>query len=179
MDDAMKYYAGIGSRITPKDVLVVMQDLGTLLAKQQYTLRSGAARGADTAFESGCDSAKGKKEIFLPWGRFNGHTSQYVAPTPEALILAEGIHPAFKFLTYSSKNLVARNMHQVLGYDLNTPVEFIICWTPDGCETIEQYTKETGGTGSAITCGALRGVPVYNLQRPGRLQQLLDFIEGT
>ena len=27
---------------------------------------------------------------------------------------------------------MARNVHQVLGADLKTPVKMIICWTPDG-----------------------------------------------
>ena len=47
----MKYYTGIGSRETPKDIMQLMSKLAYKLASEGYILRSGAAQGADTAFE--------------------------------------------------------------------------------------------------------------------------------
>ncbi len=58
---------------------------------------------------------------------------------------------------------MARNSHQVLGADLKSPVDFVICWTPDGCETERQRVWETGGTGQAIALADRWGVPVVNL----------------
>ena len=49
------YYAGVGSRETPQDVLKIMWKIGKHLADKGYTLRSGGARGADAACENGCD----------------------------------------------------------------------------------------------------------------------------
>ena len=49
------YYAGIGSRETPGLMLGAFARIGEFLAKKGYTLRSGGADGADTAFEVGCD----------------------------------------------------------------------------------------------------------------------------
>lgn len=46
----MKYYTGIGSRQTPKDILKLMEDIAFKLAQKGYILRSGAAGGADTAW---------------------------------------------------------------------------------------------------------------------------------
>lgn len=68
-------YAGIGSRETPKSILEFFEYLGELLAKKGFTLRSGAAKGADSAFEKGCDRVSGLKEIFLPWRGFEGSKS--------------------------------------------------------------------------------------------------------
>jgi hypothetical protein len=45
----MKYYAGIGSRETPTQMLKDMTTFATLLRLGGYTLRSGAAPGADAA----------------------------------------------------------------------------------------------------------------------------------
>lgn len=59
------YYAGIGARSTPNKVLTIMEKLGGLFAKKGFILRSGAAEGADSAFEKGCDLENGHKEIFL------------------------------------------------------------------------------------------------------------------
>lgn len=49
-------YAGIGSRQTPDDILELMHRIGSTLAINGFTLRSGGAVGADTAFEQGAVS---------------------------------------------------------------------------------------------------------------------------
>ena len=61
-------YAGIGSRKTPVHILSKMRRVAERLEVRGYTLRSGGADGADTAFEEGCK----RKEIFLPQPGFNG-----------------------------------------------------------------------------------------------------------
>lgn len=45
---------------------------------------------------------------------------------------------------------MARNSYQILGPDLRTPADFVVCWTPDGSETEDQRTPLTGRTGQAI-----------------------------
>ena len=49
----MPYYTGIGSRRTPNDIQAKMANLANLLASKEYSLYSGAAEGADKAFERG------------------------------------------------------------------------------------------------------------------------------
>ena len=63
------YYAGIGSRDTPRWVLDCMKKLAYCLS-DDFILRSGGADGADSYFEIGCDKGNGEKEIFLPWRGF-------------------------------------------------------------------------------------------------------------
>lgn len=46
-------------------------------------------------------------------------------------------------------------MMQILGKNLDKPVEFVVCWTKNG--------KDIGGTGAAIRCALDHGIPVYNL----------------
>ena len=58
---ASKFYAGIGSTKTPKHIQEIMTEIARLLEIQRYTLRSGGATGADTAFENGVNH---RKEIF-------------------------------------------------------------------------------------------------------------------
>lgn len=144
----MKYYAGIGSRETPPLVLQRMTEKARELAAQGYILRSGAAEGADSAFEAGAGDAK---EIWLPWRGFNNHSSRLL-PSAEAFVLAEKYHPAWIRCSGAARKLHARNCHQVLGADLRTPVEFVLCWTKDG--------KASGGTGQAIRIAQAFGIPV-------------------
>jgi hypothetical protein len=163
-----KYYAGIGSRRTPPDVLKLMTLIAARLADEGYTLRSGHADGADLAFEQGAD---GKAEIYLPWGRFNAHFpikgSKHIAPSQAAMRLAAQHHPAWNACSNGGKLLHARNSHQILGPDLNQPVKFVICWTPDG--------QGAGGTGQALRIAAEHDIPIFDLYNPEHRQRLERF----
>ena len=69
--------------------------------------------------------------------------------------LASEFHPAWDYLSYGARKLHARNGYQVLGEDLKTPVDFVICWTPGG--------KEQGGTAQAIRIAKFNSIKVFNL----------------
>ena len=151
------YYAGIGSRETPDWVIDIMEKMGTWLAKKGDTLRSGGADGADSAFERGCDKVNGAKEIFLPWKGFNGNNSPFYKyeKSDEAIQLAKYYHPYWENLSQGGRALQTRNTFQVLGIDLNTPSDFVVCWTKDG--------KEKGGTAQAMRIAKDKGIPIFNL----------------
>lgn len=173
----MKGYSGIGSRETPPNILKDMEQFA-LMAAQFMLLRSGAADGADTAFETGCIRGTGAKEIFLPWKGFNKNGSILHDVHPKAFEIAATVHPYFQYMRRPVKSLIARNMHQVLGPNLDTPVEFVICWTKDGCESHTTYDpKKTGGTGSAIALASKVEIPVYNLYIPNRLANAYEHLQ--
>lgn len=150
----MKYYAGIGSRETPIKVLDFFTKLGKYLAKHDYILRSGHAEGADSAFEYGCVMVNGKKEIFLPWKNFGGSDSNLIVSNPKAYEIAQKYHPYWHNLKDGARKLQARNSHQVLGLDLETYSDFVICWTKNG--------SGSGGTGQAIRIAKAYDIPVFD-----------------
>ena len=65
-----KYYTGVGSRSTPQDIMELMTQVATKLEALGYSLRSGAADGADTAFENGVINPL-NKQIFIAWEGFS------------------------------------------------------------------------------------------------------------
>lgn len=160
-------YAGIGSRSTPDHVLQTTRKIAHRLSELGYTLLSGGADGADSAFEEGCrlQGCFGKKEIYLPWPGFRHLQGRHYVtlPSAEAYRVAEAIHPAWKRLNDTAQALMARNSHQVLGADLRSPVDFVVCWTPDNCESEITRSRTTGGTGQAIALANRWGIPVVNL----------------
>lgn len=158
------YYAGIGSRETPDDVLKSFIRIAKYLAKEGYILRSGGAGGADLAFENGCDVEGGKKEIYLPWRCFNGSYSSLILSNPKAFDIAAKYHPYWHNLKDGAKKLQARNSHQVLGKNLETPSSFIICWTKGG--------KDIGGTAQAIRIARDNDIKVFNA---GAYDTVLEF----
>lgn len=171
-----KSYAGIGSRQTPPDVLQIMTDFAKVAAGEGWVLRSGAAPGADAAFERGADAGDGSKEIFIPWKNFQGSSSSLFTSTQAALNIATTLHPMWSSLRPAVKTLITRNVHQVLGRTVDDPCKFVVCWTPDGCESRAEYSIRTGGTGTAICLASDRSIPVFNLRNPGRLYDALDFV---
>jgi hypothetical protein len=174
-----KLYAGIGSRETPPETIQIMQKLGYSLARRVYTLRSGAAKGADSAFEFGCDVAQGHKEIWLPWLGYDGRRDSNLIPMSTHFELASTLHPAWQYLKDGAKALHARNTGQILGPDLQTPVDFVVCYTQDGAESHEQVTKNTGGTGTAIRLASMKGIPVINLANPNGLERVKALVNPT
>lgn len=169
-------YTGIGSRKTPDDVCDLMRRVAERLAARGYILRSGAAEGADAAFEAGARA----KEIYLPWRRFNGHSSPLhdLDALEQAKAIASTIHPRWRALKESEKLLHARNVFQVLGADLSSPSAFVVCWTKDGVETEKERRASTGGTGSAIALASSHGVPVINMANPGALDRIKHLVDA-
>jgi len=166
----MNFYTGIGSRETPKDVIILFKNIGKILGKTQYTLRSGHAIGADQAFEEGCDMVNGKKEIYLPWENFEKSNSNLIVRDKKAFEIAENFHPYWYNLKPGAKKLQARNSHQILGKDLNTLTNFVICWTKDG--------KGTGGTGQAIRIANYYKIPVFDAGRFSDIKILIEELKN-
>lgn len=164
-------YAGIGSRETPSSTLAVMESLGRELASRGHLLRSGAAKGADQAFEEGCDQMGGPKEIYLPWPGFNNHSNTAKGicayPTLNGMQLAREFHPNWEACSRDAKLFHARNSHQIFGWDMGTPADLVICWTPNA--------SGSGGTGQALRIARHFDIPVFDLADPESFDKLDDF----
>src|SRR5262245_5599383 len=122
----MNFYAGIGSRAAPPEMLQLAQLTAEQLDEGDWTLRSGQAEGMDQAFELG---AGAHAEVYLPWPSFERSEPLqadviFDRPTAEAQQLAAQFHPAWSKLSEGVRALHARNMHQVLGRELDRPVKF-------------------------------------------------------
>jgi hypothetical protein len=152
-----KYYAGIGSRETPHDILKLMTKLARKLSREGYVLRSGGAKGADTAFHAGVLDVCGDAQIF---------TAQHA--NFESMKLAAYFHPNWLACSDYAKRLHARNGMILLGKDLQDPVQFIICWTPNG--------EVVGGTGQALRIAASYKIPVRNLAIKEHYEAAIDYV---
>jgi len=159
----MIYYTGVGARKTPPYVLALMNRIAIKFAWLGYTLRSGGAIGADTAFELGAGT---KKHIY--YADYHSNPKIYYDPAifKQAQDMAGSLHSHWHKCSPFVKKLHGRNAFQVLGTNLDNPAKFCVCWTPDGCITHATREYATGGTGTAISIAQLNGIPVINLAIP-------------
>lgn len=158
------HYAGIGARNITEKGMSTIKMLSRIFADTGFVLRSGAASGADNAWESAymLPPKDRQKEIYLPWGGFNarsfaemGTVNPSIDKWEEAYDMAARYHPNWGVCSAGSKKLLARNCFQLFGADLDTPSDFVVAWTKDGATT--------GGTGQAIRLAQAYNIPVYNL----------------
>jgi hypothetical protein len=169
-----KIYAGIGSRETLQDVLVAMEAIGRALGKKGFLLRSGGADEADQAFQRGCESVNGRKEIYLPWNGYNemykGGDFKVIPVTLTLERIAQEYHPAWHRLSGGGIKLMCRNVNIMMGEDTKYPIfpAFVVCWTKDGLAS--------GGTGQAIRLAEAYKIKVYNLRRKADIDDLAELI---
>lgn len=149
---SIKYYTGCGTTSTPVSIRRLIQDIAASLAKEGYILRTGGEKGGDEAFEEGCNSVDpALKELYLPFGGFNGKTGvvfrEYSGLSDE--LREMGMNT--RALTKSSRLRMGRCYQELEGLN-GVPSEFLICY--DSGE----------GTPNFIHRLAIRkGIKVYNL----------------
>ena len=176
------FYAGIGSRKTPPDVLTLMTTIAAGLRIRGLILRSGAAEGADMAFEAGANEMK---RIYLPWTGFNGRSlRERCVPVPSSLDnrrateVSSKIHPNWINISEGARKLHKRNFYQIHGNgEEYTKSICVICWTPDGCEDGKLTSSVTGGTGQALRLATASGIPIFNLFHTDSLDRLKAFVK--
>ena len=87
--------------------------------------------------------------------------------------IASEVHPAWDRCNEWARGMHSRNCHQILGYDLQSPVDAVVCWTPDG--------KIQGGTATAIRISMKYDIPVFNLgvsDKKSVLNDIKNFLES-
>ena len=188
------YFTGIGSRKIGKSFdSIYLAKLASYFAKEGFIVRHGDAVGSDRIFRDEFRN-RGKQEIYIPWKSFIddydysadmgdcvlGEINVYCISDYDKKSIKEINHIlkecGLYFKKESTTKLVQRNVLQVLGKDLQTPSEFVICWTPDGAESLKDISKDTGGSRVAIGVADLFDIPVYNIKNNDTLEYITDVI---
>ena len=180
-----KFFTGVGSRETPKEILDLMREYSKVMALLGWPFRSGGADGADAAFYDGwCDASEEAEipcgEIYLPWDGFNDFMPSdpcCILVTDKRIIqkaqeILQTVHPAYNKLTRGPLALHTRNVYQVLGADLKTPSKGLIAYAK-----LDKHGEPTGGTRTAIKIAEKYGVKVRNLVKDEDRKFILDFVE--
>lgn len=188
----MRYYTAVGSRETPGEFISPMASLSRRLRENGWVFRSGKADGADAIFQMGAQLCmladfEGKYgEVYKAWPKFNTNDNPFepfktesgyslqpwwdIVVTEKNILdkaeaLASTIHPAWDRLSRGAKALHTRNMFQVLGRDLATPSEFLVCYAP-----VDKHGVPKGGTRSAYVLAQQNNIPCFNFATQSKME---------
>jgi len=162
---------GIGSRNTPPEICTLFTELGQEAKDRGWWVRSGHAEGADYAFEKG---AGDNCIVYIPWKGFNKDrvilgVPRYASELRDDVLKIVFKHePYAKDLSQGVQHIKSRNVYQILGEDLNTPSDVVVCWTPEG--------EVVGGTGLAIKIAQQHNVPIINVGDPDTEKNLNNIL---
>lgn len=145
----IREFAGIGNREISKETFDRIAKISRGLNRIGYTLRSGGARGSDSAFQIAY-SRSGNSLIYRP----DDDIPQW------AYDMAVKKHPAGHSLKTHTKKLMARNCMIILGASGNSPVDFVLCYNNP------LQSKSLGGTGFSVQIARSHEIPVFNLWDP-------------
>lgn len=177
------YWTGVGSRRSSIENRPLMTAFAQAMAAKGAILRSGAAPGPDTWFEEGVPPHL--RRIYVPNASFGKRKRDEIIVPKEvnlmrwmkACSIAESLHPLGRHMTQEVRDLMGRNVFQVLGDDLKTPSQFLVCDAPDIVyDDAGRVVDVDGGTGMAVRLAALHNVPVYHLAVPAHRARMEGFI---
>ena len=159
-------YAGIGNRDTPTHILSLIKRTATRLEAHNFTLLSGGAQGADSAFASGV-LLQCNKRIWTPADmiRMEGEGGYELHRQ-----VAEFHHPAWWRLSSYIQQLMVRNVYIVRGTNYWSAPSFVLCYAKN---------ESRGGTSHSLRVARAVNIPVYNLAKGDPIKVLeqlaLDF----
>lgn len=164
-----KYFAGVGSRETPKNIMELMIRLGRTATDLGYKFRSGDAYNADKAFWYGVQQSKKFEdigaEIIIIEDGFRGRTtdekifydysklSQDIKD--QCMEIAKGVRGSFHGLNEMGIALHSRNVVQIKGLDLKSNVDILFLYAP-----LNRNGRVKGGTATAHDLAVKEEVPV-------------------
>lgn len=176
--DMIKSCALIGSRKAPNDVLILASTLGRFLSENGVESFSGGANGMDNAFMRHYDPTL--RKIFLPNKKFYNHVHNgydkialdYLPNVSKAIKEVKTVS-VWDELEINVKRLFCRNVYQVLGYDLNSPVDCVIFWALENCGSVK------GGTRIAVNIARKYNIPCFNLAFQKNRTAIEKFLGGS
>ena len=187
------YLTVVGSRKADFTTLETIAQISLRTRCYGITTRTGDAIGVDHSCRSFSSYRASRNPTLVNNDEFtsNYHISKtevysyrdYENSDLDSKIKIESIvsnyHGAWHRCSPYAKGLHCRNLFQVIGPDVfnAVPSFAILCWTPDGCEHHSSRSILTGGTGTVISLASMEyNIPVFNIQREGRLQEFYEFM---
>lgn len=159
-------FTGIGARTIPSNIFSLLCSIGILLRNNNWVCRTGTARGSDMAFRASYEARPANLEVYATEDIL--HNKYGNADLAKRIV--RNYHPCYDEIKYDfCQALLARNVYQILGSDLNTPSEIVFCYTENGLVQ--------GGSSIVLRIAQHYGIPIVNLGNPKHLKAIVDYLK--
>ena len=117
-----------------------------------------------------------KRPTFLA-GNIAKHFTKYTKKNPDNPEVRDTFY-GFSQASGAIRNVLANNIHMYLGKDCLTKLSFMILYSADGVETVEDINKDTTNRRAAdvVKIGAELGIQVFNIGKADGPKRLLEHI---
>jgi len=177
------FLAPRGTKV-PDDIKMKFVELTKVLGAKGYTYRHTG--DADNAMQNEMLEVNDVKiESYLPWKKFNPDiiSPTVYKPLGAAYEIAANSHRGYTKLPPSVRTILARDVHAMLGKDLNNPVDFLIGYTLDGAEALSGGKKldyaVTGNLAFYMKIAEESNIPVFNLKNADAIKRLSVLLSST
>lgn len=157
-ESIMKYCTGLGTTQVTKTMQDVIERFSRYLSEQGYTIRTDFDKGMNQVFRNNSDSV----ELYTFEGDSNKNADAFDCPMTD--FVKQHLRDSYislDALNRVTKNRVVRCYYELLGQNLDSPSEFLICYDPS--EGVVNY---------AHRIAYKLGIKVYNLCDKEELKQL-------
>jgi len=118
---------------------------------------------------------------YIPWKKFNANIENpYLFKiNKDACMVASAYNSAFNRIPTTVKSILARNVHTVLGKELDRPLTLLLTYTEGGDETVKKDMdfKKIGNVFFFLRLCKAANVPVFNLYNSDAVTRLNDYIK--
>lgn len=167
-----RYYTVLPGRVIPIDMLERMREIGMLLATRGYTIRSSETDKIERAFSEGVDSVNGYKDIWMPKSILkHGNTNTI---QQRHIDVVKSVHPSYSLLNIELKTTFSRVAGQILGTDVSSRVDFIVCYSRIDLKKSIHVNYGSGVVEVAAAIASTYKIPLYNLFVEKDIEKLLD-----
>jgi len=180
MNPLGKYFTIVfhkGDDAIPPEIEKKFVDISKILMAKGFMLRYNGDQ--EPFINQVLDIDLARVEMYLPWKSFNTSiTPKMKRPNEKAYHVAAYYHKAFKKLPNPVRAILARDVHVILGENVDNPIKLMLCYSPDGAETIKQIDyKKTGNISFSISICDVLGIPVFNLKNEDAVSRLVELVK--
>lgn len=180
----MHYFTCVGSRKATDEQAEILAGFALRLLRAGYKGRSGLSGPCDLALNTAlAQCPQAPCEFYLAWNGYDGwwrggldgriYEPRWFENYPQAIEIVSTIHPVWDKLKRGDKLLHGRNVYQVLGLDLQSPSDVLICAAP-----VDKKGRVLGGTATAFNLATQHQIPCFNIMLAGQRRALETWLQS-
>lgn len=157
----------------------MVQEVVALLRQHGYTIRVSQGKGFD---DMAHQIAGRGAEVYLPW-KFKDQQGNFIPAFStfngdECKEFTRRFVPEWGSINEKQQAFWFKTTRMVLGKNCKEPAQLTIIWSDDGVESVQTRGPKSQQAGLAAALSQAMKIPVFNLNNPGAVQRLKQYLEN-